>query len=268
MPLASLGESTYLWAVVAAAVAAALAAVVVARKLVKGLKYARRPMPLADTTDYDAYWDSRGNSEATRAIIARRCAPVAEECRPGESVLDVGCGLGVLCTMLRDRGCAAVGIDISTRAVEQCRDAGIDAHVVDVSTSALASFLGDRTFDVICCTEVLEHLPNPEDVMRCLGDHARRAIIISVPNAGHWRERLRLLLGRAPLTCVVRNAGEHLRLWTLRDFREWADWLGFECRKVVGLTPGGRKPKAVPSLWATQVMYVLVRRDDGEGGPR
>lgn len=51
--------------------------------------------------------------------------------RPGERVLDLGCGDGVLTQRLIDAGCAVVGVDASPELVAAARERGIDARLVD-----------------------------------------------------------------------------------------------------------------------------------------
>src|SRR4029079_8204173 len=51
--------------------------------------------------------------------------------RPGERILDLGCGDGVLTRKLVDLGCDVVGIDASAAQIEAARALGLDARVLD-----------------------------------------------------------------------------------------------------------------------------------------
>lgn len=66
-------------------------------------------------------------------------------------VLEVGCGLGVLTRILRDRGVRAVGIDIT--------DDRTDGGGPDVQGSVLHLPFADDTFGVVIALDVLEHIP-------------------------------------------------------------------------------------------------------------
>ncbi|MFN2431361.1 MAG: glycosyltransferase [Gemmatimonadota bacterium] len=86
--------------------------------------------------------------------IARR---LAKEIAP-ESVLDVGCAMGLLVEALRDLGVPAYGIDVSRYAIDGVRaDVKSHCHVAGVLDD-LPPDLPPR-FGLVTCIEVLEHLP-------------------------------------------------------------------------------------------------------------
>jgi trans-aconitate methyltransferase len=51
--------------------------------------------------------------------------------QPGERILDLGCGDGVLTKKLVDLGCQVVAVDSSVPQIEAARKLGLDAHVMD-----------------------------------------------------------------------------------------------------------------------------------------
>src|SRR3954463_10413286 len=51
--------------------------------------------------------------------------------KPGERILDLGCGDGALTRKLADLGCEVVGVDASAAQVAAARGLGLDARVVD-----------------------------------------------------------------------------------------------------------------------------------------
>ena len=53
--------------------------------------------------------------------------------RPGEHILDVGCGDGVLTRRIVERGATVVGIDSSVDMIDAAKAAGLDAHLLDAS---------------------------------------------------------------------------------------------------------------------------------------
>lgn len=98
------------------------------------------------------FWNERmgeGN-EFHRVLIG----PTQErllELRPGERVLDIGCGNGQFARRMADLGGRVVALDISPRMIENARalanDEWIEYRVVDATDRAALSSLGTRQFD-------------------------------------------------------------------------------------------------------------------------
>jgi trans-aconitate methyltransferase len=77
-------------------------------------------------------WDPDGYARNAR-FVAEFGAPVVELLgpRPGERILDLGCGDGVLTAKLVACGCTVVGVDTSVPLIDAARALGLDARVMD-----------------------------------------------------------------------------------------------------------------------------------------
>ena len=83
----------------------------------------------------------------------------------GARVLDVGCAEGYLAARLKERGCFVVGVEADAAAARKA-EAACDAVVAgDVEDPAVREELRER-FDVVLFGDVLEHLRDPEAVLR------------------------------------------------------------------------------------------------------
>lgn len=186
------------------------------------LKYifSGRYTPELSRMDYNDYWKVKGEF-----IFSPRYAVFAGLIDPGSSVLDIGCGNGAnLKHLTEKKQIKGEGLDISEVAVSQAVADGIAARVADASSSAFS--IADQ-YDYIIISEVLEHIPNPEDLLAKTRGRFRKGLILSMPNIGHYMYRLRLLFGHFPIQWAYHPA-EHLRFWTISDFRLWLHRLGFE----------------------------------------
>jgi 2-polyprenyl-3-methyl-5-hydroxy-6-metoxy-1,4-benzoquinol methylase len=104
----------------------------------------------------------------------------------GKSVLDAGCGLGdfsqALAVLSPSRH---VAVDISPSLVSalQHKMPTVDARVADLLD--LPAALGQETFDLVVCSEVIEHTPDPLLAVRNLAAHVRPGgmLALSCPNA-------------------------------------------------------------------------------------
>jgi methionine biosynthesis protein MetW len=183
---------------------------------------------------------------------------------PGDRVLDLGVGDGAILRYLTmQMPLQAFGLDVSPAAIAFCREQGLDVDLADVSKPL------DRVppgiWDYVILSEILEHLPNPEEVVDGLRGRVRKGLLISVPNTGYVSHRVRLLLGRFPLQWVV-HPGEHLRFWTVRDFTWWAERLNFT---IAARYPYEGVPLLRswwPSLFAAGIVWVLRDARDVPSG--
>lgn len=174
--------------------------------------------------NYDAYWRAKGEM-----LFTGRCPVLAGLVAPGSTVLDIGCGEGVTLKYLRDkRGVRGRGLDISSEAVDRTRSKGIDAAQADVSAEG---FSVDGVYDHIIISEVLEHIPNPECLLQKVKGKFNTSLLLSIPNSAYYVHRLRLLFGRFPVQWAW-HPGEHLRFWSLVDFRELLQDNGYEVVSV------------------------------------
>ena len=113
----------------------------------------------------------------------------------GGTVLDIGCGDGLLLKMLREQGVMAAGVDISPEAVAQCKAAGFEAQ-----THSLDDALPypDNSFDTVTMLDILEHVYDPQFALKEAARVARTNLIIGVPNFSSLPARLQVLFGKVP----------------------------------------------------------------------
>lgn len=132
----------------------------------------------------------------------------------GSRVLDVGCGAGSLTKVICDRRTKdVVGIEPDLCRSEEARQRGLNV-VTGVLQPSFFHIHGK--FDVVIFADVLEHLPNPVELLTIAagGLTAGGSVIVSVPNVAHWSVRVELLKGRFNYQpCGIMDA-THLRWFT------------------------------------------------------
>lgn len=205
--------------------------------------------------DYDQYWRER---ESVELRIKPRFRIFAELIEPGSSVLDLGCGDGTnLAYLLERKQIVPFGIDLSPGAVRQAQARGIEAVVADIADSG---FHLQGRYDYIILSEVVEHLPYPENLLLRVRDHFHKGLLVTIPNTGFYRYRLRLLLGRFPVQWVY-HPGEHLRYWTVKDFVWWVEQFGYRIKRTWASSGTRLGPLQLrqrwPNLWAYRVIFWL-----------
>lgn len=196
---------------------------------------------------------------------------IAELVAPGERVLDVGCGDGALLRALEEeKGIDGRGIEIRHGRVEMCVREGLSVIQGDADTD-LHDF-PDRSFDCVILSEVLQNTHRPRRVLDELLRIGARAIV-SFPNFGHWRARLRLLLcGRMPTGAegggVPWYDTPNIHLCTIRDFLQTSRELGIQMVEGYALDRRGRPRRlrdagGLGDLLVEQAVFVLSRGSSG-----
>ncbi|HEY4082530.1 MAG TPA: bifunctional 2-polyprenyl-6-hydroxyphenol methylase/3-demethylubiquinol 3-O-methyltransferase UbiG [Burkholderiaceae bacterium] len=90
----------------------------------------------------------------------------------GKTVLDVGCGGGILTDSMARRGAKALGIDLSTKPLKVAQLHAMEAGTENVEYREIAveALAAERpaSFDVVTCMEMLEHVPDPASIVNAL----------------------------------------------------------------------------------------------------
>jgi 2-polyprenyl-3-methyl-5-hydroxy-6-metoxy-1,4-benzoquinol methylase len=165
---------------------------------------------------YDKYGSSNPVVRRLMAGFERDLAELFDVAEP-ESVLDVGCGEGVLTLQWAEQldGLPVVGLDLpdATLAAEWETRQLPNLRFVAGRAQQLP-FEADE-FDLVAAIETLEHVSDPQRTLAEMARVARRHLLVSVPREPLWRA-LNLLRG-----AYVRELGNtpgHVNHWSGRGF--------------------------------------------------
>lgn len=212
--------------------------------------------------------DPSGNSKPSSYFTQARPELIARLPSGGLGrLLDVGCGAGGVGRALRDRVDFLAGIELEADVAAEARavyDQVLTGRVEDV-VDAL-----DAPFETILAYDLLEHLAQPDEVLRRLHDVAAEGAIlhVSVPNARHWSLIRDLVLrGTFGYTDWGHRDRTHLRWLTRSDLVKLLESNGWlvEGTAHAPLTPAGRiAERLTRGLSAEFLIYqwsALARRD-------
>jgi 2-polyprenyl-3-methyl-5-hydroxy-6-metoxy-1,4-benzoquinol methylase len=134
-----------------------------------------------------------------------------------DSVLDVGCGEGVLSQRWAQRldPGPVVGIDLDDPKLRAEWAARLGPNLQFRAMHAERLEFGDDEFDLAAATEVLEHVSDPEAVVAEMARVARRHLLVSVPREPLWRA---LNMARGAYLREFGNTPGHLNHWSRRSF--------------------------------------------------
>ena len=165
---------------------------------------------------YDKYGSTNPVVRRLMSAFERTLDQLFEQSDP-TSVLDVGCGEGVLvhqwAQRLGDR--RVVGIDLQEESIQagwaERRAPNLEYQVMHAENLPFA----EDEFDLASAIEVLEHLPDPEHTLAEMARCAERHLLVSVPREPLWRM---LNMARGAYWPALGNTPGHLNHWSRRSF--------------------------------------------------
>lgn len=190
-------------------------------------------LPLAEAAeDYDAYYHE--DNLTIPEFINRRLDEIVKEFHPYRQsgrLLDVGFGAGTLLEAARRAGWQTTGVEVAQSAVQHVRSLGFE---VFCGTLQSANF-PENHFDVVTASEVLEHVQDPELVLREIARVLRPGGLLWMTTP-HARGVSANLLG---LKWSIVSPPEHLQLFSVAGLKKMLTDNEFRSVRVVteGLNP-------------------------------
>ena len=152
-------------------------------------------------------------------------------------VLDVGCDDGTLMEFLKNNKNVDIrGIEISKEKVQICISKGLT--VIEGNAEVDLKQFPNDSFDYVVLGQTLQAFINPEIVIKELLRVGKKAII-TIPNFGHWKVRLNLLIkGTMPITNSLPNNWyntPNIHMCTIKDFVKFSKVINFKIFKSLAL---------------------------------
>ena len=114
----------------------------------------------------EKWWDTSGDFKPLHAINPLRAEYISSKVElEGKTLLDVGCGGGILAEALHDKGAIVTGIDAAGPGIEIAKHhAKKNNKLIDYQESTAEDLIqkSSEKYDVVTCLEVLEHVPDPK----------------------------------------------------------------------------------------------------------
>lgn len=115
------------------------------------------------------WWDRNGEFRPLHEINPLRLDYIDRiAALKGKSVLDVGCGGGILAEAMAERGARVTGIDLADKPLKVAQlhllESGLQIDYRRIAVEALAAE-SPAAYDVVTCMEMLEHVPDPASVI-------------------------------------------------------------------------------------------------------
>lgn len=210
-----------------------------------------------------AMGDSQAASRLSEAPAAYRTTRpevtdlVPLRCR---RVLDLGCSVGEVGAVLRERGHAVIGIEVNPRWAEQAGSRLDSVIQADVEFLAENSADVGGPFDCVVMADILEHLRDPWLVVRWVADLLTPSgcVVVSVPNVRHLQLLARVVVGRHwPYDDVGIFDRTHLRWFAYRNVAELVEGAGLHITTLTRSYDLWVEPRSRLGLWGNRVAPFL-----------
>ena len=159
----------------------------------------------------------------------------------GKQVVDIGCGGGILAEAMARRAVHVTGIDLATKPLGVARLHALESGIenLDYREVAAEALAAERpaSFDVVTCMEMLEHVPQPEDMLATLARLVRPggALFVSTLNR-NLRAFLAAIVGAEYLLKLLpRGTHEYERFIRPAELARWGRAAGLALGELAGV---------------------------------
>jgi 2-polyprenyl-6-hydroxyphenyl methylase/3-demethylubiquinone-9 3-methyltransferase len=188
------------------------------------------------------WWDPNSEFKPLHDINPLRAGWIDQHAQvKDKSVLDVGCGGGLLCEALAHRGATVTGIDMGEAPLSVARlhqlESGVEVNYVRSTAEALAA---ERTgeFAVVTCLEMLEHVPDPSTVIQACADLCQSGgdLFFSTINRNPKSFLFAIVGAEYILNLLPRGTHEYDKLIKPSELARWIRAAGLDMQEMMGMT--------------------------------
>ena len=212
------------------------------------------------------WWDPSSEFKPLHDINPLRLDYIVQRCGGLEhkTVLDVGCGGGILAEAMAAQGAHVTGIDLSDKALGVARlhqlESGAQVQYRLIAAEALAVET-PGAYDVVTCMEILEHVPDPASTIAACAQLARPdgLVVFATINRSPKSYLFAVIGAEYVLGLLPRGTHDYARFLKPAEIAMHARRVGLEPEAIIGMTynPVSRVYRLAPD---TSVNYLATFR--------
>lgn len=193
------------------------------------------------------WWDPQGEMRTLHQINPPRLRYIVQCANNGRLIglrgkraIDVGCGGGLLSEALAGEGAQVLGIDMAGELIEVARHHAEENGRAVEYRQVRAEVLADEqpeSFDLVCCMEMLEHVPEPDAVIAACARLAKPGaeLVFSTINRNPKAFALAVLGAEYVLNLVPRGTHDYEKFIRPSELAAWARAAGLDVVGMKGL---------------------------------
>jgi 2-polyprenyl-6-hydroxyphenyl methylase / 3-demethylubiquinone-9 3-methyltransferase len=189
-----------------------------------------------------SWWDPAGPSRPLHELNPLRLRYIEQALAlRGASVLDVGCGGGILSEAMANRGARVLGIDLSQAVLDVAElhalENKLEIQYRSVAAEDLAAAQPD-SFDLVTCMEMLEHVPDPAASLRALANLVKVGgdVIVSTLNRKPLAFAVAIIGAEYIARMLPRGTHEYLKFIRPSELARWGREANLDLIDLTGIT--------------------------------
>lgn len=189
----------------------------------------------------DDWWDPTGNLKTLHVINPVRLNYIRDRTSLSDrSVLDIGCGGGLLTEALARCGAEVTGLDANESAILVARQHAEDENLrINYLHDTVESFSqkSSEQFDIITCMELLEHVPDPSALVQsCSGLLKKGGNLFLATINRNAKAYTTVILGAEYLLGLLpRGTHDYAKFIKPSELSEWLRKSGFQVSDISGM---------------------------------
>lgn len=211
------------------------------------------------------WWDTEGPLKTLHQINPLRLQFIAEKTPIAhKSIIDIGCGGGILTESLAKAGAMVTGIDLNKAAIDVAKlhllESNLQVDYQCTSAEEIAEKHGP-SFDIVTCFEMLEHVPDPASIVKACamlvkpGGH----LFFSTLNRTPKSYLFAILGAEYVLKLLPKNTHDYAKFIRPSELNHWITEAGITTKALEGISynPFTQHFKLVSDLSVNYLLYAI-----------
>ncbi len=216
------------------------------------------------------WWDPEGDFRPLHEINPLRLDWIRQHVMLADkAIVDIGCGGGILTESLAVAGADVMGIDMADGPLSVAKlhraESGVSVTYEQLTAEALAASKPAK-FDVVTCLEMLEHVPDPSQVIRSCAELVKPGGDVFFSTINRNPKAFVFAIVGAEYLLKLLPAGTHAYEKFIRpsELEEWARIAGLELRSSIGMhyNPLTKDYSLGPNLDVNYLMHFQRPEDE------
>ncbi len=213
----------------------------------------------------ESWWDPQGDFKPLHQLNPVRVSYIQEMTQSvaHKTLLDIGCGGGILAESLAKLSAEVTGIDLAQDSLNVAKLHALDGGINNVSYHNISAEAFSQQhfeqFDIVTCMEMLEHVPNPESII-CAAANACKPggkLFFSTLNKTAKSYLTAILGAEHILKLVPKGTHEFEKFIKPAQLIQWAERYGLKVRDAIGLhyNPLNEQFTLKPNIDVNYILY-------------